>query len=45
MKILGIGFLYVNFFSVWFERNFLGKTLNAQIFFVFLSSCDLGSCS
>ena len=29
MKILGIGFLDVNFFNVWFERNFLGKMLNA----------------
>ena len=46
MKILGIGFLDVNFFNVWW--NFLGKMLNAQEFcvleflwygFMFLSSC------
>lgn len=46
MKILGIGFLDVNFFSVWW--NLLGKMLNAQEFcvleflwfgFMFLSSC------
>ena len=33
MKILGIVFLYVNFFSVWFERNSLGKTLNLGLCF------------
>ena len=36
--------LDVNFFSVWFERNLMGKMLNAHNFFVFLSSCDLGLC-